>query len=370
MTIRTPRLTGVIALSALLLGAIGTTRVLQDPSSTQAASPAPSPSTQAQPTDTDDGSIAPLLLNVEGLVDVSDIGRAVIPSVVTVEVGRTVDGDLIRTGSGSGVVYDATEGFVLTNDHVIAAGESYRVTLANGRIYEAELIGSDPSTDVAVLDIDADDLTAIHLGTTRGLHVGQPAVAVGSPLALVGGPSLTVGVVSALGRQVRVNPDVTLFGMIQTDAPIVGGSSGGALVDAAGRLIGITTAIAVSDVGAEGIGFATPAEIVRRVADEIIATGEASQPLLGITGTTGFADLPDGGSAPTGVTVISVEPDTAAAAAGLQDGDLITAIGGISIDTMDELVAELRTYGAGDPVRLAVVRDGDERTVDLELGNR
>jgi S1-C subfamily serine protease len=288
------------------------------------------------------------------LLDASMVGDAVIPSVVTVEiVGENGNGDAVLLGSGSGVVYDY-DGHILTNDHVVAAGSSYEVVLSNGTVYAAELIGSDSTTDLAVLSITADALAPIELGSTQQLTVGDPAVAVGSPLGLDGGPSLTVGVVSAFGREVRTDSTTFLYGMLQTDAPITQGSSGGALVDGNGRLIGITTAVGVSDVGIEGIGFATPVEIVERVANEIIAGGEASRPYIGIRGITTFADTTDGGSTPIGVLIDSVEPDTGASAAGIDEGDVIAAIDGRPVKTMNELIALLREYGSGNTIKVTL----------------
>ncbi len=303
------------------------------------------PDTSAVP---DRGEITAVLL------DASMVGDSVIPSVVTVQiVGTAGDGRQAIIGSGSGVVYD-TAGNILTNDHVVAAGSEYEVVLSNGTIYPAELVGSDPTTDLAVLRVTAKDLVPIELGATGELTVGDPAVAVGSPLGLDGGPSLTVGVVSAFGREVRTDATTTLYGMLQTDAPITQGSSGGALVNGAGRLVGITTAVGVSDVGIEGIGFATPVEIVERVANEIIANGSASRPYIGIRGITTFADTADGGSAPIGVLIDSVEPDTGASSAGLGQGDVIAAINGAPVKTMDELVALLREYGSGTTINVTL----------------
>lgn len=298
------------------------------------------------------------------LLDASLVGDAVIPSVVTVEiVGTNGNGNRILLGSGSGVVYD-NNGHILTNDHVVAAGTDYEVVLSNGTVYPAELIGADSSTDLAVLKIGAEQLTPIELGSTGALAVGDPAVAVGSPLGLDGGPSLTVGVVSAFGREVRTDSTTVLYGMLQTDAPITQGSSGGALVDGSGRLVGITTAVGVSDVGIEGIGFATPVEVVERVANEIIAGGAASRPFIGIQGITTFADTDDGGSAPIGVLIDSIVPGTGAAAAGLNEGDVIAAVNGEPVKTMDELIALLREYGSGTSIQVSLA-DGEVIAVTL-----
>jgi putative serine protease PepD len=283
-------------------------------------------------------------------VDPVAVGETVIPSIVTVEVvsnGRVV-------GSGSGVII-TDDGYVVTNDHVVAVGSSIQVVLSDGRTtYQADLVGTDPLTDLAVLDLDTTGLDPIELGAASALSVGDTAVAVGSPLGLEGGPSLTVGVISAFGRQVQTGPSSILYGMIQTDAPITSGSSGGALVDGAGRLIGITTAVGVSDVGVEGIGFATPVEIVGRVVDELIDDGSVEHAFLGITGTTAFEDAADGARVASGVEVGTVEPGSAAAGAGLEPGDVITSIDGRPVETMDELIVALRVRFPGDEVELTI----------------
>lgn len=300
------------------------------------------------------------------LLDASLVGDTVIPSVVTVQIsGAGLSGTGVL-GSGSGVVFDS-DGHILTNDHVVAAGTSYEVVLADGRIYPAQLVGTDPTTDLAVLSVEALDLRPVAIGSSDALTVGDPAVAVGSPLGLDGGPSLTVGVISAFGREVQTDATTRLFGMLQTDAPITQGSSGGALVDASGRLVGITTAVGVSEVGIEGIGFATPIEIVTRVADEIIATGSATNPFLGIFGATSLEDTPDGGSVPVGVVIDSIEPDTAAQEAGLVAGEIISAVNSTPVKTMDELVSLLRRYGAGTTINLTL---SDGQTIAVTLGER
>jgi putative serine protease PepD len=298
--------------------------------------------------------------------DTEAVAAKVIPSIVTIEVGTEAGGPFAAAGSGSGVVLDEA-GHILTNDHVAGGGGAARVILSDGRIYEAELIGTDPLTDLAVLQISAADLEPIVLGSTDDLTIGSPAIAVGSPLGLEGGPSLSAGVVSALGREVQTAPDTVLYGMIQTDAPITSGSSGGSLVDADGALIGITTAVGVSAIGVEGIGFATPVEIVKRVADEIIATGSVSHALLGITGETAYNETGDGGSAPVGVDVISVGGGSAAQLAGVTVGDVITAVDASPVLTMDELITALRRVGSGDTVQLSLA---DGRTVTPTLDSR
>jgi putative serine protease PepD len=301
------------------------------------------------------------------LLDAAAVGKAVIPSIVTVQIsGAAFNGQETRLGSGSGVVYD-DQGHIITNDHVVSAGTSYEIVLADGRIYPAEVVGTDPTTDLAVLEVTAEDLVPLATGDSDALTVGDPAVAVGSPLGLDGGPSLTVGVISAFGREVQTDATTILYGMLQTDAPITSGSSGGALVDSSGRLVGITTAVGVSEVGIEGIGFATPVEIVTRVADEIIATGSASSPYLGIFPIPALEATTDGGSIPVGIEVETVEPNTAASLAGVQTGDIIAAIDGIEIKTFNELVAALRRFGAGTTIGVTL---GNGQVLDVTLGQR
>ena len=298
-------------------------------------------------------SAVPAIASDAEIADATAVGVAVIPSIVTIEVGSTSGETFTQAGSGSGVVLDRS-GNIITNHHVVEVGDAARVVLSDGRVYEAELIGSDALTDLAVLRVPTTDLVPIALGSTDDLVVGSPAVAIGSPLGLEGGPSLSVGVVSALGREVQTGPDTILYGMIQTDAPITSGSSGGSLVDETGALIGITTAVGVSNIGVEGIGFATPVEIVERVTSELIATGTASHGLLGISGATAYDETGDGGFVPVGVRVQSVSPDSPAEISGIAVEDVITAVNDSPVLTMDELITALRRVSAGDSVLVSL----------------
>lgn len=298
------------------------------------------------------------------------VARRVLPSIVTVEVGvRNEAGDFVAGSSGSGVVLDA-DGTVVTNAHVVGGALAVRTVFADGRTYDAEIVGTDELTDLAIVRIDAIGLTPIELGGSADMSIGDIAIAVGSPLGLSGGPSVTVGVLSAFDRRVQISDGGELFGMIQTDAPITRGSSGGALVDGEGRLIGITSAIGVSDVGAEGLGFAIPVEMMSRITRDILEFGEARHAFLGITGATHYERAADGALAPAGVTVASIVPETAAAESGLEVGDIILSFDGEFVDTMDDLVIRLRFYRVGDTTTLAVMRNRDELVIDLELLER
>jgi serine protease Do len=195
-----------------------------------------------------------------GLADVSDIAAAVVDSVVKIEITASFRGRRTVVASGSGVIVDAG-GTIVTNAHVVEAGSGIDVVLADGTTYDATVLTVDSAHDLALVSTAATDLAAIELGATDGLLVGDPLIAVGNPLGLDGGPSVSIGIVSALGRTLE-DSGSTLTGIIQTDAAITEGSSGGALLDGTGRLVGITTAVGVSSVGIEGMGFAVPVEAI------------------------------------------------------------------------------------------------------------
>ncbi len=292
---------------------------------------------------------------------VAEVAASVLPSIVTVQVEG-----FGGPGSGSGVVY-SDSGYVITNDHVVKGGESFTVEFSDGTSVPARLVGSDPLTDLAVLDVDRAGVTPIVFGDASTLQVGDVAVAVGNPLGLRGGPSVTAGVVSALGRTLQVSPDTVLYGLLQTDAPITRGSSGGALVNDRGELIGITTAIGVSDVGAEGLGFAVPSDLVAGVVPDLIVDGEVRHAFLGITGTTATARAA-GGFAPSGAVITDFVADSALRAAGAQVGDVIVAIDGEPVSSLDELITRLRHRRAGDSATITVERNGNRIDLDVTLG--
>lgn len=299
----------------------------------------------------------------------TEVAALVIPSIVTVEVSSTASDEFVADASGSGVVL-ASSGTIVTNQHVVDGAAAIRVVFADGRTYAATLLGEDALTDLAVLDIATEGLTPIAIGSSRSMAIGDTAIAIGSPLGLEGGPSVTVGVLSAFDRRVDTGEGTELFGMLQTDAPITRGSSGGALVDARGRLIGITSAIGVSDVGAEGLGFAIPVEMVERITADLIATGVSPHPFLGISGATHFETQVDGALAPAGVQIAEVIADTAADLGGLAVGDIITTFDGEPVVTMDRLVVELRYFRVGDTIELGITRDGTPLNLAVTLLER
>jgi S1-C subfamily serine protease len=307
-------------------------------------------------------------------VNPTAVALKVVPSIVTVttfNAGSDIE-DLVGQGSGSGVVI-SDDGYIATNEHVVDGATDYRVTFEDGRVYEAILIGSDDLTDLAVLQISADDLVPIEFGSAAVLSLGDPAVAVGNPLGQEGGSSISAGIVSAFNRQVDFGDGSALFGMIQTDAAINSGSSGGSLVNAEGQLIGITSAIGVSTAGPEGIGYAIPVELVQRITSEIIETGDVIHPFLGVTISTYVEEQPDGASLPTGADVISVDgtdDGAGAGAAGIEAGDVVIKIGKTDISTRNDLILAVRLHRVGDEVEFVVLRNGERMTFDVVMGQR
>ncbi|MFQ5523204.1 MAG: S1C family serine protease [Acidimicrobiia bacterium] len=300
------------------------------------------------------------------VVSAADVAGRVIPSTVAVEVAS-----LLGAGSGSGVVWtdNGDNGYIVTNHHVIAGAEEILVVFSDGARYRAELVGSDPLTDIAVLKVDRPDLVPIAVGNSENLVVGEPAIAVGNPLGLEGGPTVSAGIISALDRALAVSGGNVLYGLIQTDAPIAPGSSGGALVDAEGRLIGITTAIAVSNVGAEGVGFAVPVDLVVGVVDDLVETGEVRHALLGIQGDTVWATESEA-EYPVGVGVLDLVQGSAYETAGGQVNDVIVEFDGTPVRTIEELLARLRRHRAGDQVEVRILRADREQTLTVTLGKR
>lgn len=346
-----------------LLGGLWAFGVFDDP-----VNPA-APATTAAPAAAPVATLSPsgLQAPIEGYNPVQ-VGNRVVPSVVAIEVGTEENGVFSAEASGSGVIIDAG-GLIVTNNHVVGGAAAVRVTLFDGRIFDATVEGTDAITDLALIRIEATDLTPIAIGNTADLSIGSAAIAIGSPLALVGGPSLSVGVISAFDREVNTQAN-RLFGMLQTDAAINPGSSGGALVNNRGELIGIVTAIAVGDRGPEGIGFATPVEVMTRIIDELRATGSVRHAFLGIIGATYVADLEDGSMRPSGAEIVDFAAESAASDAGLLVGDTIVAVDGVEYRTMDSLIIALRFYSVGDTIQVDVIRNGEEITVPVILGER
>ncbi|GAA1849849.1 hypothetical protein GCM10009836_32020 [Pseudonocardia ailaonensis] len=284
------------------------------------------------------------------------------PSTVDIRV-QTSQG----TAEGSGVILTA-DGDVLTNNHVVAGSSGQiQVTLSDGSTHTAKVVGTSPSYDLAVIKLDnASGLTAAALGRTADVQVGQQVVAIGSPQGLTG--TVTTGIVSALNRTVAVQGEDgsgVVYNGLQTDAPINQGNSGGPLVNLDGQVVGINSAIATAgqSTGSVGLGFAIPVDQARRVAQEIMNSGSATKPVLGVQGST------QSQAATNGATVAQVTAGGPAEAAGIKTGDVITKVGNATVSSFTDLVARIGSYAPGDKVTLTVGSGASARTVDVTLGS-
>jgi S1-C subfamily serine protease len=283
----------------------------------------------------------------------------------------------VPAGVGSGVIYDK-QGHILTNNHVVEGAQQLLVALPDGRSFQAKLIGRDPMTDLAVVQISGGNLPIADLGDSNQLQVGDWVVAIGNALALDGGPTVTAGVVSALGRTVQEPSDTSaqgpyLFDVIQTSAPINPGNSGGPLVNLAGQVIGINTLVAGQaepGVPAQGIGFAISLAAAKPIADQLVATGKVVYPYLGISDV----DLNPAIAAQLriteqdGIVIRRVARGSPADTAGLQRLDVITAVDGKSLPGDSELQRMLRDHKPGDTLTLSVIRGTQKLTVKVVLG--
>ncbi|CAH8182663.1 MULTISPECIES: DegQ family serine endoprotease [Vibrio] len=270
-------------------------------------------------------------------------------------------------GLGSGVVTDADKGYVVTNYHVINGADKILVTLHDGREYDAELVGGDKMSDIALLKLEkAKNLTQIKIADSDQLRVGDFTVAIGNPFGL--GQTVTSGIVSALGRSGLNIENFENF--IQTDAAINSGNSGGALVNLNGELIGINTAILGPNGGNVGIGFAIPSNMMKNLTEQILEFGEVKRGMLGVQGGEITSELADalGYESSKGAFVSQVIEGSAADNAGLKAGDVITTLNGKKIDTFSELRAKVATLGAGKEITLGVMRDGKSETFKVTLG--
>jgi putative serine protease PepD len=311
------------------------------------------------------------VVNSNGATTIEAVAAAVQPAVVSISETTSQ----IR-GTGSGVVIDAEHGYIITNNHVVSAvangGGKVTVTTSDGRTAAADIVGRDPTSDIAVVRVRLDNLTQAQIGDSSTLKVGQTLVAFGSPLGLQG--TVTSGIVSALDRPVSTQ-DTTGTGdntqatidAIQTDAAINPGNSGGALVDGAGKLIGINSAIAststdsTSESGSIGVGFAIPINEAIKVADQIIATGHAVHPVVG-------ASVSDSTSDVNGALIRDVTAGGPAADAGLRVGDVITQVDRRAVVDADSAIVAIRKdHNPGDQVQITYVRDGATKATMLTL---
>jgi S1-C subfamily serine protease len=370
--------TGSIALTAVLaavlasagtVAALGMAGVLDRPAGSSAVS---------VPQATSVGSVQPL--NIDEQSATIAVASKVSPAVVKITVTGSDQGNtgvIPATGVGSGVIYDSN-GWILTNHHVVEGGEKFDVELKDGRVLSGKVYGIDTLTDLAIVKVDATGLPTAQIGESDALKVGQLVIAIGSPLGTYSN-SVTSGIVSAKGRSIVTDGNDSLTNLIQTDAAINPGNSGGPLLDASGQIVGINTAIASNS---NGIGFAIPIDIARPIMEQAVAGKPLSRPYMGINFQPIDRKLADqkklpvqagalvGGVDQNGQPGPGVKSGTPADQAGIKDGDIITAVNGKRIDEEHPLDATLAQFSPGDTVSVDVLRDGQHVTLQVTLGTR
>jgi putative serine protease PepD len=318
------------------------------------------------------GTTLPTSLTSTRGLSVNQIYRQDAPGVVDITVTSTSNGGGLFGGSqqtqgeGAGVVYD-TKGDILTDEHVVSGATSVTVTLEDGHKVSAKVVGTDPSTDVAVVHVNApaSELHPIAFADSSSAQVGDPVVAIGSPFSLP--ETTTQGIVSAVARSITAPNNYTITGAIQTDAAINPGNSGGPLLDGNGHVLGLADQIETNNTtptgqgSSSGVGFAIPSNTVARIANEIIAGHPVKHAYVGV-----FLN----GTSTGGATISTVQAGSPAASAGLQQGDKVTAIDGKAITSTQQFIETVDTYSPGQTITLTVKRGGNTITPKLTLGTR
>lgn len=335
------------------------------------------------------GAALPAYVGDQQVPSLAPLVETVSPAVVNIRVSQTVNtrsprgdeafrrffgipeaprGQRNIASAGSGVIVDAANGYILTNHHVIGDADEIRVSLLDGVILDAEIVGSDPATDIAVLKVDADDLVEMPIGDSEQLRVGDFVIAIGNPFGL--GHTVTSGIVSALGRTGISRDGYEDF--IQTDASINPGNSGGALVNMRGELVGINSAIISRSGGNVGIGFAVPTEIASSIMRQLLDFGEVRRGLLGVQIQSIDAEVATALDAEvsSGALITRVEPGSAAEDAGLEVDDIIVEVNDKKIDGAPSLRNTIGLMRSGDQVDIEYIRDGRTRTVTTALGQQ
>ena len=330
-----------------------------------------------------------------GLPSLAPLVKSASPAVVNIRVSQTVQSqspygdEMFRrffglpdipggsrevASAGSGVIVDAENGYILTNHHVVDGAEKIEVYLFNEDSLEAEVVGSDAATDIAVLKVEPNNLVEIPIGDSNAIEVGDFVIAIGNPFGL--GNTVTSGIISAVGRTgispITLGRGDAIEDFIQTDASINPGNSGGALVNMKGELVGINSAIISRTGGNIGIGFAVPSEIARTIMAQILDFGEVRRGLLGVTITTIDAESAKvlGAEVNRGALVSDIQAGSAAEEAGLQVDDIIVRVDDKKIDDSRQLANAIGLKGSGETVKIELLRDGKTRTVTATLGER
>jgi serine protease Do len=298
---------------------------------------------------------------------VAEVAPAVV-SIVTETVSYNWFWQAVpQTGAGSGIII-SSDGYIVTNNHVVEDADKVTVTLSDGSTFEATIVGTDEQTDLAVVKVDASNLAYLHFlsNSLEQLSVLDPVIAVGNALALPGGPTWTTGVVSNLGRSIEENTGVVLSDIIQTDAAINAGNSGGPLLDTAGQVVGINVAIASN---AENIGFAISTDTAIPVVQSLITEGKVVRPWLGVIVTTVTSTIQQyyNLSVDTGALITSVTSGSPASKAGLRAGDVITKLDNEDISTADDLVSAIGSHQVGDQVEIVYYRGSVQNVANATL---
>ncbi|NUR77644.1 MAG: PDZ domain-containing protein [Thermoleophilia bacterium] len=346
------RLAAAVAVAALAGGGAGATAVTL---------------THGSSHDAEQAAVAtPSVSNVaSSALSVGQIAKADTPSVVEIDATEAAPDSPFPGGSqsskalGTGFVYDA-KGDIVTNQHVVSGSTSVTVKFSDGSTYKGTVVGTDPSTDLAVVRVNApaSKLVPLSLADSSQVAVGDGVVAIGNPFGLDG--TVTSGIVSALNREITAPDDSPIEGAIQTDAAINHGNSGGPLLDLHGNVIGVTSQIQSDSGGNDGVGFAIPSNTVRSIVSQLVATGKAQHALLGVQVRT----------AGSGVGVSQVSSGSAADSAGLQAGDVITAVDGTTVASAEKLRALIAGHKPGDRITLTILRSGSTKSLTATLGSK
>jgi putative serine protease PepD len=298
--------------------------------------------------------------------NLNQIYKTATPGVVDITVSETTSGGFglgqqQSQAEGTGFVYD-TKGDIVTAAHVVDGASSIKVHFEDGTNATATLVGKDDSTDTAVIkvNVDSSELHPLTIGSSAAVQPGDEVVAIGSPFGLT--ETMTAGIVSAVGRTITAPNNFSISGAIQTDAPINHGNSGGPLLDSSGQVVGVNVQIDSNSDGSEGVGFATPIDTVKNVADTFISGGKVQHAYLGIQ----VSDAAASG----GAKVSSVVSGSPADKAGLKAGDVITAVAGTQTATADDLTAAVNTYKPGDKATLKITRGGSSKSITVTFGTR
>lgn len=325
----------------------------------------------------------PAVVDGQAVPSLAPLVERVSPAVVNIRVSATVQnpfsndpfwrffgapngGPRQEQSAGSGVIVDADQGYILTNHHVVDGADEIQISLIDGKVLDAEIVGSDAATDIALIKVDADDLVEMPIGDSDSVRVGDFVIAIGNPFGL--GHTVTSGIVSALGRA-GINPN-GYEDFIQTDASINPGNSGGALVNMKGELVGINSAIISRTGGNVGIGFAVPTEIASSIMRQILDYGEVRRGLLGVTISPVDTEVAEALNATVerGALITEVVPGSAADDSGLRVDDIIIAVDDETISDASELRNAIGLRGSGEGVEITYIRDGDTKVTTAILG--